>query len=299
MVALTTPPMNFARLVVLSMLTLIPGALGQGRPDSTNRYTDRLMERAAETFDKGKREDAFVLLTTAVEAEPANARTWYVRGRFYGLDGQHEKAIADYDQALKIDGRVALLYQHRGVEEFKLGRFKESVADFDKYLELVPADAPGHWQRGIACYYAGEYEKGRKQFELHQTVNTNDVENAVWHFLCVARADGFDKARGALIRIEGDSRVPMAQIYALFAGKGSADDVLAAAKSGNGTPAQLKQQIFYAHLYLGLYYEAKGDARSAREHILKVADEFKMDHFMSDVAQVHAARLRKPSSPSE
>src|SRR6266853_660464 len=58
-----------------------------------------------------------------------------------------------------------------------------------------------------------------RQFELHQTVNDNDVENAVWHYLCVARLAGVEKAHASLIRIQRDSRVPMMAVYALFGGK--------------------------------------------------------------------------------
>ena len=64
---------------------------------------------------------------------------------------------------------------------------KESLADFDKFLALRPAEKNGHWKRGISLYYAGRFEDGKKQFEGYENVDTNDVENAVWHFLCNAR----------------------------------------------------------------------------------------------------------------
>ena len=205
----------------------------------------------------------------------------------------YAKAVADYDAGLKLNTNAPIAYQRRGEAHFRLGHFKESIADFDRFIELVPAQAPQHWQRGIALYYAGRYEDGRKQFELHQTVNPRDVENAVWHFLCVARASGAEKARAALIPIDGDARVPMAQVHALFAGKAKPEDVLAAARAGEPPPDRLDNQLFYAHLYLGLYFEAMGDARLAREHVFKAATGFKADHYMGDVARVHAQVLRK------
>src|SRR5262249_27685284 len=141
--------------------------------------------------------------------------------------------------------------------------------------------------------YAGRYEDGRRQFELHQTINTNDVENAVWHFLCVARGSSIDKARAAFIKIEKDPRVPMTQIHALFAGKGSAEDVLKAATAGKPAPNELNDRLFYAHLYLGLYFDVAGNEKMAREHIFQAADLFKPDNFMGDVARVHAALMRQ------
>ncbi len=217
---------------------------------------DELVTQAGEAFDHGRREEAFAVCTRAIEADPKSVRALYVRGRFYAIDRQTEKALADYGTALKLDPGAALIYQQRGIELFKLGRVEEAVADFDKYLELVPDEAPNHWQRGIACYYAKRYSAGRRQFELHQTVNPDDVEDAVWHFLCIARERGVDKARESLMKVGEDRRIPMRQIYALYAGKGSIDEVLTAAKSGNPSAAELNQRLFYAHFYIGLYYEA-------------------------------------------
>lgn len=172
-----------------------------------------------------------------------------------------------------------------GVQAFYDAKPKESVAAFDKLIVLSPESKPQLWQRGLSLYYAGEYKAGREQFETHQTVNTADVENAAWHFICVARAESVEAARKALIPIEGDSRVPMKQVHELFAGKGSVEDVLKAAELGEGEA--LKNQRCYAHLYLGLYFEALGDEAKAKEHMLKAAKDFQMDHYMGKCAQVH------------
>src|ERR1051325_8307620 len=178
---------------------------------------DDLLTQAQAAQRQGNLGEALILATKAISAEPKNPQCYYVRGRLYSEDREHAKAVADFDQALTLEPRGVEIYHLRGLEQFKLGHFTQSCADFDKFLEYMPQKAPYHWQRGISCYYAGRYEDGRKQFELHQTVNSNDVENAVWHFLCVARSAGLAKARAALIPIQQDSRVPMMKIYSLFA----------------------------------------------------------------------------------
>jgi lipoprotein NlpI len=255
-----------------------------------------LLRAADEALKSGKPADAIALAGRILAAEPQNFRALLLRANAREQSRDYAKAVTDYDAVLKLNPNAATAYQRRGEAHFRLGNFKESIADFDRVIDLMPAQAPQHWQRGIALYYAGRYEDGRKQFELHQTVNSRDVENAVWHFLCVARASSVEKARAALIPIEGDARVPMAQVHALFAAKAKPEDVLAAAKAGNPTPDRLDNHLFFAHLYLGLYFEAIGDTRLAREHILKAATGFKADHYMGDVARVHAQVLRGNTS---
>jgi lipoprotein NlpI len=162
---------------------------------------------------------------------------------------------------------------------------KESVEAFDALLKLEPQAKPELWQRGLSLYYAGDFKGGREQFETHQTFNTNDVENAAWHFLCVAKAESVEAARKLLIPIEGDARVPMKQVHELFAGKAKPEDVLKAAETGEGN--DLRNHRCYAHLYLGLYFESIGEDTKAKEHMLKAATDYKMDHYMGKVAQVH------------
>src|SRR5262249_19581708 len=157
---------------------------------------------------------------------PKSALARFVRGRAREELRKHDEAIADFDKAIELDGKLAEAYDHRGSERFKLGQVKESLADFDRYLELRPEAKNGHWKRGISLYYAGRFEEGRKQFEGYEKVDTNDVENAVWHYLCNARAAGAEKARKELLKVGNDRRVPMTEVYALYAGKARPDDVL-------------------------------------------------------------------------
>jgi lipoprotein NlpI len=220
---------------------------------------------------------------------PTNAQPFAVRARLLERLQRHEDALRDLSAALKLDSTNASFFQARGEVNFKSGRFKESVADFDRVIQLDPAQAPHHWQRGISLYYAARFTDGRKQFELHQSVNPDDVENAVWHFLCAARERGATNARASMIRVGPDGRVPMSEIYELFAGTGSVDQVLAAAQSATG--ARQQNALFYARLYLGLYFDALGDRVKAREHLSKAVNEFGAEHYMGDVARVHFRTL--------
>lgn len=170
------------------------------------------------------------------------------------------------------------------MQRFRENKIAESIQDFDRAAKLEPRVAPHLWQRGISLYYAGEFQKGRQQFESHKAVNPHDVENATWHFICVARTDGVDAARKSLIQIDTtrDTRVPMAEAYQFFAGRGSEDAVITVAEKAGTERARM-----YAHLYLGLYYEAVGEADKARGHMQKAATAKLQDHYMHDVAKIH------------
>jgi lipoprotein NlpI len=183
-------------------------------------------------------------------------------------------------------------YRRRGELRFFLGDIAGSLEDFDRAIELKPEVMPYLWQRGISLYYAGRYREGREQFEVHQEVNRHDVENAAWHFLCHAREGGLEAAAAALIPIAGDSRVPMAEVHLLFGGEVGPEAVLAAVDEAGGGEAERRNHLCYAHLYLGLWHEARGDEEAMLAHMEKAAVEHRMDHYMGRVAQIHLALRR-------
>jgi lipoprotein NlpI len=181
------------------------------------------------------------------------------------------------DPSALLDGAVA---------DFERGQIDQSVAKFNQLIAVAPRAMPQLWQRGIALYYAGRYDDCRKQFEAHRTVNPDDVENAAWHYLCVARAESPARAKAALLPVGPDARVPMKQVYELFKGAMTPEQVMSAGSTS------LSGQ-FYANLYLGLYYEATGDANRARAALETAASErFRSSGgYMHMVARVHVARL--------
>ncbi len=176
----------------------------------------------------------------------------------------------------------------RAVAEFERGRIAESVASFDELVRVAPQVMPQLWQRGIALYYAGRYRDCRLQFEAHRTVNPADVENAAWHFLCVACAESPARARAALLPVGPDARVPMRQVYEMLRGALEPAQVLAAGDAGPTAE-------FYAQLYVGLYYEALGDGRRAREYLARAAaDRYAgAGGYMHVVATIHVKALQE------
>jgi lipoprotein NlpI len=214
------------------------------------------------------------------EAQPTRVRSGSVRGCvFFVL-----VLALVVPRAAKVRAEDAAALVSRGVQKFRNNDIAGSLADFDRAAELDPKLAPQLWQRGIADYYAGKYREGRRQFELHQTVNPHDVENAAWHFLCVVRLDGLEAAQKSLLKVDKtrDTRVPMPEIYDMLTGQGSPDYVLNAATRA-GTP----QAAMYANLYVGLFYEAIGDKGPAQPYIRKAAATRGPSSFMRDVAKVH------------
>ncbi len=68
----------------------------------------------------------------------------------------------------------------------------------------------------------------------------------------------------------------------LFRGKCLPADVLVAAKAGTADEVTLAGQLFYAHLYLGLWFDATGKKNESKRYIDLAADE-KLKTFLQNV----------------
>jgi len=244
--------------------------------------------REAETKVRQQRyAEAVELASRAIEQDREMADAYRLRAAAYEALRRFIAAIADLDRSIELRPDVPGAYQGRGELHFRVGQIRASIADFDRFLDYHPERRPHHWQRGISYYYAGEYEKGVGQFELHKTVNPEDVENAVWHYLCKSQVDGVDQARAALIDIATDNRQWAMKVYRMFQGKVAPAQVLSYAEEASRTEAERRNNMFYAHLYIGLFHEAAGRMDEANKHIKIAVNEYPSSHYMGDVARVH------------
>ncbi|MCS1410547.1 MAG: Lipoprotein NlpI [Verrucomicrobia subdivision 3 bacterium] len=252
-----------------------------------NVASENLYKRMISAYNAGKIDEALKLADEAISKNEEDPKLFLARGYIHQYERRHQKAIADFSKAIELKPNSVAALQRRGEEYLKIAKFRESVADFERVIELQPQRTPHHWQLGISYYYTGQHKEGKKLFESHQTVNSSDVENAVWHYLCAAKFHGLEKAKQGLLPIPNDSRVPMMEVYALFSGKGTEGQVLERAHQGRVIGGVQARQIFYAYFYLGLYHEAQGNDEKAYDYIKKAAQQYKENGYMGHVARSH------------
>ena len=230
------------------------------------------------------------------EQSQAKVQELYQQFETQNRDREFQKAGETLTKALKLQ-EVPTFYYLRGRVQFRLGQFEASVKSFDAYVKAAPNAESRQWERGISMYYARQYKRGAEQFELYQTFHDQDVENSVWRFLCMVPETGVEKARGVMLPIKNDRRIPMMKVFEMYRGTATPQDVLNDAGRGEPDASTLKGRLFYAHLYLGLYYEVLKKDELARKYIKLAADKSLIGHpgintYMWDVARVHWERLQ-------
>ena len=60
-----------------------------------------------------------------------------------------EEAIAQYDEAIRLDPWLAVAYIQRGLAYADLGRFQRAIQDFNVAITLSPQAAEAYFMRGF------------------------------------------------------------------------------------------------------------------------------------------------------
>ena len=205
--------------------------------------------------------------------------------------GDNDSAIEAADQMIKQAPNDSRTVRLAGDIYLRTGKTKLATKLFNQFVKQEPDALPFLWQRGISLYFTEDYTEGVKQFEVHRKVNPNDVENAAWHFLCVAKAESFEKASKVVLPAPNDVRVPMDEVLAMLS-NGNTQAVIDRMEAvPEGTDARASAD-FYGDFYLGLYADAKGDLDTALRYLTKSAEDAP-HNYMGDVARVYRDYLTK------
>jgi tetratricopeptide (TPR) repeat protein len=77
--------------------------------------------------------------TERIRLNPRDPVPYSNRGARYSVLGQWERAIQDYDEAIRLNHRsIGLVYMARSAAYGRLGNWTKSAQDYAKYQELTP-----------------------------------------------------------------------------------------------------------------------------------------------------------------
>jgi tetratricopeptide (TPR) repeat protein len=81
-------------------------------------------------------ERAIAIYDEAIRLDPENPAVYSDRAHYYGMKGNLDKAIADYTKAVRLDPHRAASYWERGCTYTELGEIDKAVADLTEAIRL-------------------------------------------------------------------------------------------------------------------------------------------------------------------
>jgi tetratricopeptide (TPR) repeat protein len=125
---------------------------------------------------KGDTERAMADYDEAVRLDPTFGHPYSNRGNIHLDAGRYERAIADYDQAIRHDPATAFIYHaNRGKALSELRDYDGAVADYDRAILQQPRYAIAHNGRAWALFKAGRFAEALESSEQALKLNPADA----------------------------------------------------------------------------------------------------------------------------
>lgn len=126
-----------------------------------------------EAFEAGRMQDAVDAFTRALKAQPKNDEVLAYRAAAYVALGKVDDALADAEEAIKLESAFSLAWNTRGYLRWLRGDFKGAVADYTAAIAYAADDrrvdtggrAQMYQNRGVAWQDAGNTDRALLDFD--------------------------------------------------------------------------------------------------------------------------------------
>ena len=146
-------------------------------------YAKAYNNRGTVYLNKGYFDRAIRDYNQAIKLNPRDVTAYYNRGNAYLSKGDYESAIRDFDKAIGLNPRMAAAYNNRGSVYNRRGEHERAIRDFDQAIELNPRYAKAYNNRGLAYIGQGNYERAIRDFERVIKLNPGNAkayDNLAW-----------------------------------------------------------------------------------------------------------------------
>src|ERR1035437_243317 len=139
-------------------------AMGQSRQENLNK---------CQSGDTDVRIAGCTALIQAGQETTKNLSAIYdYRGNAYSTKGDYDRAIQQYDQAIRLDPND-IVYDARGDAYKKKRDYDHAIQDFSEAIHLNPNDERAYYDRGEAYISKGDYGRAIQDYNQAIRLNSN------------------------------------------------------------------------------------------------------------------------------
>jgi len=121
--------------------------------------------------DKGDPDRAIADCNQAIRLDPKLANAYLNRGKAYSDKHDFDRAIADYDRAIELDPKSSIGYNNRCDAHLDKGAIDRAIADCNQAIRLDPKFAVAYLNRGNA--YRNKRDVGSAIADYNQAIQLN------------------------------------------------------------------------------------------------------------------------------
>jgi tetratricopeptide (TPR) repeat protein len=141
--------------------------------DITPRDPKEHVKRGVASLKAGKHDRAIASFDKAIRLEPTNARYHVHRAAAWEGNGDLDKALADYNTAIALDRTSITTFHARGLLWRRRGDVERALDDLDQAIRLSFSDPRIYRDRGMIWFEMGRYNRAIADFSRAIALNPN------------------------------------------------------------------------------------------------------------------------------
>ena len=149
-----------------ALLLLVGSALGASQKDR-----DDCLKASGDTAIAARTH----LINDGSESVHNRAVAYYNRGSEYDGKRDLDRAMADYDQAIRLDPKYAHAYNNRGIAWLGKKDNDRAMADYDQAIRLDPKLSSAYYNRGLVWKAKGDKARAIADFTEAQRLGDTDA----------------------------------------------------------------------------------------------------------------------------
>ncbi|MEM6500253.1 MAG: tetratricopeptide repeat protein [Cyanobacteria bacterium P01_C01_bin.89] len=139
--------------------------------------------------------------TSSADAPSEAAQSHYQAGLTLAHRGSFVRAIAEFDEAIRLAPNFSQAFQDRGSSHLALGNAVAAMGDYNRAIRLTPDDSNAYYNRGNLNLQLERYSRAIVDYD--RAISLNEADAAAWQNRALAHAttgdleravDGFQQA---------------------------------------------------------------------------------------------------------
>src|SRR5262249_1908171 len=90
------------------------------------------------------------------------AVNWRTRGAIHLEQGEYDRAITDYSEAIRLDPESSWAFNDRGLAWYENKEFERAIADYGEAIRLDPQDSDPVENRSLAWLGLRQFDRARQ-----------------------------------------------------------------------------------------------------------------------------------------
>lgn len=132
---------------------------------SQERLARARKNRGIAFYTKGERDRAIEDFNEAIRLKPDLAEAFYDRAIAFDDKGESDRAIQDYGQAIRLRPDFSEAFKNRGTSFIYKGQYDRAIEDFDHAIRLKPDDFKAFRDRGVLFTIKEMYDRAAQDFD--------------------------------------------------------------------------------------------------------------------------------------